>query len=61
MISTKEARMVEHNVLESPVNNLSTEDTLAAENFEENALDDVPQEVVEMIGAYDTDCPGGCG
>lgn len=53
--------MVEYNILESPINNLSTEDTLAAENFEDNALDDVPQEVVEMIGAYDTDCAGGCG
>jgi hypothetical protein len=52
--------MVEH-VLESPVNTLSTEDTVAAENFEDNALDDVPQEVVEMIGVYDTDCAGGCG
>ena len=32
-----------------------------AGTFEDNALDDVPQEVVSMIGAYDTDCAGGCG
>ena len=36
-------------------------DSMATQTAEDDALDGVPQEVIRMIGAYDTDCAGGCG
>lgn len=52
-----------NNILEVPVDDLSTDDvgSLGTETIEDDALEGVPQEVLRMIGAYETDCAGGCG
>jgi len=62
--STTGRRMVgPNNILEIPVDDLSTDDvgSLGTETVEDDALEGVPQEVIRMIGAYETDCAGGCG
>jgi len=28
---------------------------------ENTALEEIPREVIDAVGAYDTDCAGGCG
>lgn len=33
----------------------------AGATVEDTTLDGIPKEVIEVIGAYDTDCAGGCG
>jgi len=39
----------------------SEEDPTAGAAVEDTTLDGIPKQVIEMIGAYDTDCAGGCG
>lgn len=33
----------------------------AGATAEDTTLDGIPQEVIQLIGTYDTDCAGGCG
>jgi hypothetical protein len=39
----------------------SEEATTAEATVEDATFDGIPKEVIEMIGAYDSDCAGGCG